>query len=60
MYKLNFMQTFYGKIKIKNAGHPIDVQVQASSPSAATKIIEAQYGANNIIWTKHMASNPGR
>lgn len=50
------MQTYYGKIQIKNAGQPIDVQCQASSPSSATKIIEAQYGANNIIWKKHMAS----
>ncbi len=51
------MQTFYGKIKVKNAGQPIEVQTTASSPSAATKIIEAQYGKSNIIWVKHMASN---
>ena len=52
------MQTFYGKIKIKNGGgQPIEVQTTASSPSAATKIIEAQYGQNNIVWMKHMASN---
>lgn len=50
------MQTFYGKIQIKNGGQPFDVQVQASSPSAATKIVEAQYGKENIIWKRHMAS----
>ena len=49
-------QTYYGRIRIKNAGHPIEVEIQASSPSAATKIIEAQYGASNITWVQHMAS----
>lgn len=56
VYKTRDMQTFYGKIQIKNGGQPFDVQVQASSPSAATKIVEAQYGKENIIWKRHMAS----
>ena len=51
------MQTFYGRIKIKKAGQPIEVQTSASSPQAATQIIEAQYGKENIVWMKHMASN---
>jgi hypothetical protein len=51
------MQTFRGKIRLKSGGHPIDVQVQATSPQAATKIIEAQYAGQIQSWAKHMASN---
>jgi hypothetical protein len=53
------MQTYYGKIKLKKngGGQPFGVQTSASSPSAATKIIEAQYGRENIVWMRQMASN---
>jgi hypothetical protein len=51
------MKTYYGKIKMKAGGQQIPVSTVASSPQAATKIIEAQYGKANFIWTKHMASS---
>ena len=51
------MQTFYGKIRLISGGHPIDVQITASSPQAATKAIEAQYAGQISAWVKHMASS---
>jgi hypothetical protein len=51
------MQTFRGKIRLISGGHPIDVQVQATSPQAAKKIIEAQYAGQIQSWAKQMASN---
>ena len=51
------MQTFTGKIRLKSGGHPITVQITASSPSAATKAIEAQYAGQISAWVQHMASN---
>jgi len=51
------MQTFYGKIKIKEKGQQFEVEAKASSPQAAKGIIEAQYGKDKIVWMKHMASS---
>lgn len=50
-------QTFHGKIWLKSGGHPINVTTSATSPSAASKIIKAQYGSSFKQWAKHMASN---
>ena len=50
------MQNFTGKIRLKSGGHPIDVQINATSPQAATKAIEAQYAGQIQSWVKHMAS----
>jgi len=50
-------QTYNGKIWLKSGGHPNNVTTSATSPSAAAKIIKAQYGPNFKQWAKHMASN---
>jgi hypothetical protein len=51
------MQTFTGKIRLKSGGHPITVQVVASSPNAAKKAIEAQYAGQISAWVQQMSSN---
>ena len=48
---------FSGAIKLKSGGHQISVQVEASSPSAAKKAIEAQYSGHIKKWHKQMTSN---
>ena len=51
------MKTYIGKIRLISGGHPITVQIAATSPSAATKAIEAQYAGQIASWVQHMASN---
>ena len=50
-------QTNTGAIRLKSGGHQITVQCIATSPSAATKSIEAQYSGQLKQWYRHMASN---
>ncbi len=50
------MKTYYGKIRLISGGHPIDVEIEASSPAAAKKAIEAQFAGQIKQWVQHMAS----
>lgn len=50
------MKTYYGKIRLTSGGHPIDVEIEASSPVAAKKAIEAQFAGQIKQWVKQMAS----
>ena len=52
------MQTFYGKINLSSGGQAIRVTVDATSPSAAKKAIEAQYAGQISSWARQMSSNP--
>ncbi len=52
------MQTYYGKIRLKSGGHPINVSVTASNNSAAKKAIEAQYSGQIESFTKQMSTTP--
>ncbi|MFD0837105.1 hypothetical protein ACFQ0I_15105 [Mariniflexile aquimaris] len=48
-------QSYSGAILLKTGGHYVKVRCDATSPSAATKIIEAQYDVKS--WARHMASS---
>lgn len=48
-------QFYSGAIRLKSGGHFVNVSCDATSPSAAKKIIEAQYDVKS--WARHMASN---
>ncbi|RAR73717.1 hypothetical protein [Flavobacterium aciduliphilum] len=52
------MAKYYGKIRLKSGGHPINVSVEASTNSAATKAIEAQYAGQIQSWAKQMSTTP--
>ncbi|WP_432220913.1 hypothetical protein ACRASX_08715 [Flavobacterium sp. TMP13] len=52
------MQTYYGKIRLKSGGHPINVTTEASNNSAAKKNIEAQYSGQIDSWAKQMSTSP--
>lgn len=47
--------TYTGAIRLKSGGHFVQVSCQATNPSAAKKIIEAQYDLKS--WGKQMARN---
>ena len=48
---------FSGRIRLKSGGHQIGVSVEATSPSAAKKIIEAQFTGQLKSWDRQMTSN---
>ncbi|WP_242084973.1 hypothetical protein [Aestuariivivens sediminis] len=48
-------QTYKGAIYLKSGGHFISVRCEATSPSAAKRIIESMYDVKS--WARHMASN---
>ena len=48
---------FSGRIRLKSGGLQISVSVEASSNSAAKKIIEAQYVGQIKSWDRQMSSN---
>lgn len=48
---------YSGRIRLKSGGHQIGVSVEATSNSAAKKIIEAQYAGQIKSWYKQMSSN---
>ena len=48
-------QTYKGAVYLKSGGHFVSVSCDATSPSAAKRIIEAQYDVKS--WARHMASN---
>jgi hypothetical protein len=52
------MRTYYGKIRLKTGGYPINVEVDATSNSAAKKAIEAQYAGQIQSWAKQMSITP--
>ncbi|MDU8885202.1 hypothetical protein RXV94_03455 [Yeosuana sp. MJ-SS3] len=47
-------KSFSGSIRLKTGGHFINVKCDATSPSAAKKIIQSQYNVKS--WAKQMAS----
>lgn len=48
-------QNYKGAIRLKSGGHFVNVSCEATSPSAAKRIIEAQYDIKS--WARQMASN---
>ncbi|QNJ97036.1 hypothetical protein ALE3EI_0453 [Constantimarinum furrinae] len=48
-------QTYKGAIWLKSGGHYVSVSCEATSPSAAKRIIESMYDVKS--WQRHMASN---
>jgi hypothetical protein len=46
------LKKYSGKIRLKSGGHPVDVQCDATSQSAARKIIQAQFDVKS--WFKTM------
>ncbi len=51
------MNKYYGKIRLNSGGHPINVSIEATSNSAATKAIDAQYAGQIQSWAKQMSTN---
>ncbi len=51
------MKKYFGKIRLKSVGHPINVSIEASSNSSAKKAIEAQYSGQLQCWVKQMSTN---
>lgn len=47
---------YYGRVNLVKGGFPLDVQVQATSPSAASNIIRGQFGSSFKSFNKQMAS----
>jgi hypothetical protein len=48
-------QNYKGAIRLKGGGHFVSVNCDATSPSAAKKIVESMYDVKS--WAKQMASN---
>jgi hypothetical protein len=48
------LKKYSGKIRLKSGGHPVEVYCDATSPSMAKKIIEAQFDIKS--WFKQMTS----
>jgi len=49
------MITYYGKIRLKSGGQPIDVSITTTSNQNAKKAIEAQYAGQIKSWFKQMS-----
>jgi hypothetical protein len=53
--QLTNLKKYRGKIRLKSGGHPVLVQCDATSQSAARKIIQAQFDVKS--WFSQMRSN---
>ena len=52
--KDTLMKTFKAKVKMP-IGNLVDVQIQASDYSSAMQLLEAQYGAGNVIGVEEVS-----
>ncbi len=49
-------QIYFGKIRLKTGGFPLQVSISATSNHSARRAIEAQYGSNFKSWDKQLSN----